>query len=140
MLFRVVLTVPKTKVTCDKEAAAILAKKQASNIEDDEDAEDSSRAALIEKVAERETLVTLMAIIDAATSRKAMLLNVMGKFNALLVDRLPFGEGPPPNHVISGYFEKHFAWLRANLEMTNQTLDLSLSYMKVMYGKAYSST
>ena len=103
------------------------------------DGEDEARAALVEKVAERETLVTLMSIIDTATSRKAMLLDVMEKFSALLVDRLPFGEGPPSNHVISGYFESHFAWLRANLLETNKALNRAVSVMKLMYGKAYSS-
>lgn len=94
----------------------------------------------MEKVAERETLVTLMSIIDAATTRKTMLLDLMEKFNVLLVDRLPFGEGPPVNHVMSGYFEKHYAWLKANLDITNHCLDKALSYLQAMYGKAYSST
>lgn len=102
--------------------------------------EDAAREAVVEKVAERETLVTLMATVDAATSRKELLLDVMEKFNVLLVDRLPFGEGPSSNHVISEYFEKHFSWLRANLETTNQTLNRAQFYLERMYSKAYSST
>ena len=126
-------------MTCEKEVTSLLTN-MAPSFDVIPADEDAAREALVEKVAERETLVTLMAIIDAGTSRKEMLLDVMEKFNILLVDRLPFGEGPPTNHVISGYFEKHFSWLRANLETTNQSLDLAQFYLKRMYGKAYSST
>lgn len=128
----------KEAVTCEREVSNLLGgRKQSSSYGDNN--EDEARAVLVEKVAERETLVTLMSIIETATKRKAMLLDVMEKFSALLVDRLPFGEGPPSNHVISGYFEQHFAWLRANLETTNSTLSRAVGFMKVMYGKAYSS-
>jgi len=126
---------PKRKddVTCEEEVANILNKNppQINPIE---------REVAMEKVAERETLATLMAVIDAANSRKEMLLEVMEKCNFLLVDRLPFGEGAPTNHVVSGYFEKHFSWLRANLETTNQTLQLAQFYLNAMYSKAFSST
>lgn len=102
--------------------------------------EQNGQSSLLEKVAERETLVTLMSTIDAAVTRKTMILDAMEKFSALLVDRLPFGEGPPSTHVISGYFEKHYAWLRANLEITNRCLETALIHLKIMYGQAYTST
>lgn len=135
------MIVAKTKesISCEKELASLLGGKPPGSNVTDGDEDDEARASLVEKVAERETLVTLMSIIETATARKAMLLDVVEKFSALLVDRLPFGEGPPSNHVISGYFETHFAWLRANLEETNNTLDRAISFVKLMYGKAYSS-
>ena len=129
----------KDDLTCEKEVASILTKTGPTNDSIPVD-EDAAREAVVEKVAERETLVTLMATVDAATSRKELLLDVMEKFNVLLVDRLPFGEGPSSNHVISEYFEKHFSWLRANLETTNQTLNRAQFYLERMYSKAYSST
>jgi hypothetical protein len=134
--------VAKTKesLTPEAEVTNMLVRKKKSVTPEPAADSDLGRAALVEKVAERETLVTLMSMIDAAVTRKTMILDTMEKFNALLVDRLPFGEGPPANHVISGYFEKHYAWLRANLELTNRSLDLALVYLQVMYGKAYSST
>lgn len=136
------LSVAKTEetATCEKELTRLLtgghldAKSKTSN------SEDAPRAALVEKVAERAALEALMWIIDTATARKAMLLDVMEKFSTLLVDRLPFGEGPPSNHVTSGYFERHFAWLIANLNMTNTTLQRAAGLLKVMYGEAYSSS
>ena len=127
----------KEAITCEKEASLLLSGEQPKPRKVDVSNEEAARSALVENVAERETLVSLMSIIDMATERKAMLLDVMEKFSALLVDRLPFGEGPPSNHVISGYFERHFAWLRANLEVTNHTLERAQGYLKVMYGAAY---
>ena len=129
----------KEDVTCEKEVTSILTKVAPTTDSIPQD-EDAAREAIVEKVAERGTLIALMAIVDAATSRKEKLLDVMEKFNVLLVDRLPFGTGAPSNHVISGYFEKHFSWLRANLETTNQTLDVAQFYLQSMYSKAYSST
>lgn len=138
MLYNAVLK-SKEDITCEKEVASILTKGAVSTTSIPVD-EDAAREAIVEKVAEKETLVTLMAIVDCATSRKEMLLDVMEKFNVLLADRLPFGTGAPSNHIISGYFEKHFSWLRANLEATNKTLDLAEFYLNKMYSKAFSST
>lgn len=134
------LSVAKTEeiATCEKELTSLLTGGHASSKPQTSSSEDAPRAALVEKVAERAALVALMLIIDTATARKAMLLDVMEKFSTLLVDRLPFGEGPPSNHVTSGYFESHFAWLVANLDTTNRTLQRAAGFLKVMYSKAYS--
>jgi hypothetical protein len=105
-----------------------------------EKSDDETRSTLVGKVAERETLVTLLSVIEVATSRKARLLKLMDKFNCLLVDRLPYGAGAPSNHVISDYFEGHYAWLEANLRATNHSLDRAIAYLKVMYAGAYSAT
>jgi hypothetical protein len=35
-------------------------------------------------------------------------------------------------------FRRHYAWLCANLEFTNQALDASLAHLQVMYGDAYA--
>ena len=129
----------KESISCERELSRLISG-HPFGLQMTENEDDDARSILVEKVAEREALVSLMSIIETASSRKARLLDVIEKFSALLVDRLPFGEGPPSNHVISGYFEKHFAWLRANLMETNKTLESAVSLMKVMYGKAYSST
>jgi 5'-deoxynucleotidase YfbR-like HD superfamily hydrolase len=128
-------------VTCDKELANLLARSRpARPISGTEKRKDEARSALVEKVAEKETLVALLSVIEVATSRKARLLKLMDKFNCLLVDRLPYGAGAPSNHVISDYFEGHYAWLEANLKATNHSLDRAIAYLKVMYAGAYSST
>jgi hypothetical protein len=36
--------------------------------------------------------------------------------------------------------EEHYAWLLANLELTNQSLGIATAHLKLMYGGAYSKT
>jgi hypothetical protein len=95
------------------------------------------RTTLLNKVAERETLVTLMAAIETAMTRKTMILEALEKCNTLLVTNLPFGESPetstsPPRHV-----EQHYAWLLANLEQTNQSLEVGRAHLRIMYSEGY---
>lgn len=104
--------------------------------------ENSSRehTKILEKAAERETLVSLMATIEAATTRKEMMLDALEKFNILMVDCLPFGEKRDQNDKKSSEIEEHYAWLLANLELTNQSLGIATAHLKLMYGGAYSKT
>jgi hypothetical protein len=95
-----------------------------------------SRAALIEKVAERETLVQLIGTIVAALKRKTMLLDAIEKCHKLLetIDasqRQVFAKFNP-------VFKDHYSWLHANLRMTNQSLESSLLLLQAMYSDGYS--
>ncbi|CAB9499310.1 PHD and ring finger domains 1 [Seminavis robusta] len=127
-------------VTCDIEMANLMTMSHQREFGGIVRKPEDARTALVEKVAERETLVSLLSIIEAATGRKERLLKCMDKFNCLLVERLPFGGGAPPNHIISEYYHSHYAWLEANLQSTNHSLDRAHSYLKVMYSGAYSAT
>jgi hypothetical protein len=104
--------------------------------------EDDSREhkQILEKAAERETLVSLMATIEAATTRKEMMLDALEKSNILMVDSLPFGEKRDLSDEKSIEMEEHYAWLLANLELTNQSLGISTAHLKLMYSGAYSKT
>lgn len=106
------------------------------------DDENGSRehTEILERAAERETLVSLMTTIEAATTRKEMMLDALEKFNILMVDCLPFGEKRDQNCAKSREMEEHYAWLLANLELTNQTLGIATAHLKLMYGGAYSKT
>ena len=93
---------------------------------------------LVEKVAERETLVELVGTIDKALKRKALLLDVIDKCNR---DILSLKEKHGPNYselVQSGTYMAHYSWLQANLRTTNQSLESSLVLLQVMYSKLYT--
>lgn len=134
----------KEKITCKSEVAVLLSNRKVEAAPEEPTDSDGLNQGipgfLIEKVAERETLVTLMTIIDAAITRKTLLLDLLEKFNIRCVDCLPFGEGRSANLRLSGLLESHHAWLRANLEVTNRSLDIAHAYLQIMYGKSYSST
>lgn len=95
-------------------------------------------STLVERVAERETLVDLIGTIDAALKRKTMLLDAIDKCNEDVAtlreepgqDTLKFGESSP--------YLAHYSWLQANLRMTNQSFESSLVLLQTMYGKAYT--
>ena len=95
-----------------------------------------SEAALIEKVAERETLVQLIGTIVAALKRKTMLLDAIEKCHKLLgTNDVPQTEiFAKLNHV----FKDHYSWLHANLRMTNLSLESSLLLLQAMYSSGYS--
>jgi len=62
----------KESITCEKDIANLLSKTKRWRAVTPGDDSESARFALVEKVAERETLVTLMETIEAATQRKSM--------------------------------------------------------------------
>jgi hypothetical protein len=88
----------------------------------------------IEQVAERETLVLLMATINAASKRKSMILQSLHKFNGLV------GELPRMIDVAHRDTEQLYAWLIANLQSTNHALETALVYLHTLYGKAFIKT
>jgi hypothetical protein len=81
--------------------------------------------------AERNILISIMAIADTATKRKKMILEALEKSNVLTGSE----------HTTSlRVMKENQAWLLANLEQTNRTLDSALLHMQVMYGKGYSKS
>jgi len=90
-----------------------------------------------EEVAEHESLVTLMALIDASFSRKKMILGAIEEVHTIMVQHLPFGEDPSIVQKTSEKVDQHYTWLLANLEATNQVLETALGHLRTLYGKAY---
>ena len=93
-----------------------------------------SEAALIEKVAERETLVQLMGTIVAALKRKTMLLDAIEKCHQLLET----DDGSQIVFKFNHVFKDHYSWLQANLRMTNLSLESCLLLLQAMYSGGYS--
>jgi len=93
---------------------------------------------LVERVAERETLVELIGTIDAALNRKTMLLDAIEKCNQDISSmREKYGSNDEKLAECSP-FMTHYSWLQANLRMTNQSLESSLALLQTMYGKSYT--
>jgi hypothetical protein len=114
-----------------------LAKVAIGNIESQSTA-NASLTGLRDKVAEREMLSLLLTVAENASRRKEMLLNAMEETCTRQADKLPFGDeefassaGPPLQ------IQGQYAWLRANLDETNQTLRTAMYYLRALYGKAY---
>jgi hypothetical protein len=89
---------------------------------------------LVERVAERETLVELIATIEAGVERKTLILDAINKCNKDVEsfkenDNSKLPEGVP--------FAMHYAWLQANLRMTNQSLESALALYQTMYRSPY---
>ena len=100
--------------------------------EDDLHGQDS----LLEAVANYDAFVTLMEVVDAARKRKLELLSLVEDANALLVNRLPFGDGGD-NTELSLEAKEHLRWLRANLEQTERVLRSASDYLRILFGNAY---
>eukprot|EP00978_Attheya_sp_CCMP212_P046997 scaffold421184_cov56-Attheya_sp.AAC.2 len=96
-----------------------------------------AKVKLVEKVAERETLVKLMGILEATSERKHMLLDAIEKMHETY-GNVNLSVFDSKNRKEYESFRRHYAWLCANLEFTNQALDASLAHLQVMYGDAYA--
>jgi len=93
--------------------------------------------SLLEVVADRDAFVTLMEVVDVARSRKLELLGLIEDASALMVNRLPFGDGGGGNTELSPEAKEHLGWLRANLVQTEQVLNSASDYLRMLYGNAY---
>jgi len=78
-----------------------------------------------DKVAEREILSMLVRVGETATKRKELILQKMEEICARRV-------AEPTTSL-----REHHAWLRANLDETNETLEMVTLYIRVLYGKLY---
>jgi len=93
-------------------------------------------AALLEEVADYDSFLTLMEVIDAGRKRKLELLVLIEDASALMVNRLPFGDGGETPEL-SSETKEHVAWLKANLEQTNAVLSTATDYLRILYGETY---
>jgi hypothetical protein len=78
--------------------------------------------------AEIELLTSLLSTLDAATTRKRLLLDAIGRANSRLLKN---------GNFMSNDVRESIAWLKANLEQTNKVIDEALPLMRLMYGKGY---
>jgi len=82
------------------------------------------------EAAEREMLILLVKVADAAAKRKEILLDSVEK---LIARR---DQEKTEKNVLRRLRDYH-VWLWANLEETNRTLNMALRYIRLMYGRAY---
>ena len=98
---------------------------------------------LIEKVAERETLVRLMCVLDVGIKRKEMLLEAVENFHRIL-DAQVRESGKDVEAILSCSlnkdFKDHYAWLNANLQLNELTLEAAMVHLQLMYGQGYART
>ena len=91
---------------------------------------------LIERVAERESLLQLIGTIEAGLKRKNMILDALEACHEQASSQISQGAG---NCVkLSSPYAEHYSWLQANLQLTTQSLESALVYLQVMYGDAYA--
>lgn len=100
----------------------------------------NGRDSLLEVVADYDGFLTLMEVVDAARKRKLELLGLLEDANALMVNRLPFGDGARDSPELSRGAKEHLAWLRSNLEQTNQVLRSASDYLRLLFGDSYLPT
>lgn len=96
----------------------------------------TSRALLFKDIkneaAEREMLVHLLKTSDAAVERKEALLKAIEAVSTRLEEYI-CSDGSSGGSLLSE-LKDHFAWLWATLEETNQTLNSTQRYIRLMYG------
>lgn len=99
-----------------------------------------NRSAAIDadrKIEEREILGRLLNTIKHANTRKAMILDAIEKHQELQDNEAASKMDPITRNPERR--RKHYDWLLANLEATNNTLEAALAQMRLMYGKAYAA-
>jgi len=97
-----------------------------------------SKAKLYEKVAERETLVKLICMINVALKRKDMIMDTI-KLCHEKFKRAKFVHGA---HALLSdrsceVFKDYYDLLQINLRLNEEALETALVYLQIMYGKAY---
>lgn len=100
------------------------------------------KAEIIEKVAERESLVKLLAKLDLAMKRKTMLLSTIEECHNIFENRLKelnVDAEKLSNEPSNKSFYDHYRWLHENLKTTNQALQVAVLHLQVMYGEGYAS-
>lgn len=85
-----------------------------------DEAEKTQAAAFLQKAAERESLATLMSVIEMALSRKEWILDAL--------ETAPAGE------------RQHRQWLTSNLRRVDEILSIALPFQRALYGSLYLST
>lgn len=97
---------------------------------------EEERHSLLETVAEYDSFLNLIEVVDEARKRKEELIGLFADANALMVNSLPFGDGGITTQL-SSQAKEHLAWLRSNLEQTNRVLATATEYLRTLFGEAY---
>jgi hypothetical protein len=87
-----------------------------------------ARLEAIRQVAENDTLVGLLNVIDVATRRKESLLEALGEANKVFA---------ASSSGVSEQFMYSCEWIKASLAQTNSILNAALPKLRLMYGKLY---
>ena len=90
---------------------------------------DDARLEAVRQVSETESLMGLVAIIDAVTRRKEMLLGALEEA----------AEVVRTHQNLSHQFTFSCQWLKSNLHLTDQVLEAALPKMRILYGQLYMS-
>ena len=95
---------------------------------------------VVDKVAEREVLVQVMENLNNLQVRKRSLLNAIDVCHQRWKKARDSGGGTiDTNEEVMDTFKQHYAWLHANLQLTNESISSVSECLRVMYGKIYSS-
>ena len=98
-----------------------------------------SETELIDKVAERESLVNLLAKLNLTIKRKSMLLSTIEECHYVFENRakeLNVDAEKLSNEPSNKSFLDHYRWLHENLKTTNQALQVAFLHLQVMYDEA----
>ena len=98
----------------------------------------SSSAEMVEQVAERETLVKLLAKLDLLMKRKTMLLDTIEDCHSIFENHkksLQVCSNKLSLERRNKSFFDHYRWLHENLKTTNQALQVASLHLQVMYGE-----
>lgn len=108
---------------------------QSTNTDASEENRTMTESEVVDMVAEREALVSLMVSIHKALLRKESLLNGYEKLDYIVASNLE------PEVLaasdVSDHVECHRLWLEHSIRQTDALLDNLLGYLEVFYGRAY---
>ena len=100
----------------------------------------SGNEYVVDKVTEREVLVQVMENMNKLQVRKRSLLNAIDVCHQRWMKARDCGGGTiNANDGVLNTFKQHYAWLHANLQLTNESISSVNECLRVMYGKVYSS-
>lgn len=101
----------------------------------------------MDEVANYESFLRLLEMIDIARSRKYDLLSLIEDANTLAIDLLPFGQegednrtsGAPIDHFskLSPPVKTHIMWLHQSLQRTNLVLDAAMNTFRTLFGNSF---
>jgi hypothetical protein len=95
----------------------------------------TTSSVLMERVAEREALVSLIESINTDLLHKDVLLTALVKLEELVNCRLP--PDALQEQAVFDQLKTHRSWLEDSIRRTNIALDKKLKYLSFFYGRAY---
>ena len=95
---------------------------------------------VVDKATEREVLVEMMENMNNLQVRKRSLLDAIDVCHKRWQTARDSSSGSiNANDEAMATFKQHYAWLHANLQLTNESISSFGECMRIMYGKIYSS-